>query len=154
MPFSSDRRIGLMFDRSRGRSISWQIATGGRQRNRWNNPNCHDVPLHRAMALIRIDHSLCAAEVAFSVKSGEFAVLDGYSRCRSRHSTRKFLSGRLRNALIANAFHLMLSKPATNPINSRFSSHVSSTKANALWSEAAACVKSDNDSPSGGACLN
>jgi hypothetical protein len=80
-------------------------------------------PLHRAVALIRIDHSLCAAEVAFSVKSGEFAVLDGYSRCRSRHPTRNYLSGSLCYALIANAFRLMLSKPAANSMTSRFSSH-------------------------------
>ena len=110
-------------------------------------------PLHRA-PVIRIDHSLCAAEVALSVKSGEFAVLDGYSRCRARHPAGNDLSGRLRNALIANAFHLMLSKPATNSIASRFSSHVLIPKANALWSEAAACVNGDDGSRGGGARPN
>jgi hypothetical protein len=88
------------------------------------------------------------------VKSAEFPVVDGYSRCHSRNSTRDHLSGSLRNALIANAFHVMFTQPATNYFNARCRCHDPSTKANASWSEAAACVKSGDGSLGGGARVN
>ena len=75
--------------------------------------------LHRTVAPIRIDHSVHAAEIAFSVKSAEFPVVDGYSRCHSRNSARNHLSDSLRNALIANALRVMFTQPMTNSINSR-----------------------------------
>ena len=75
-------------------------------------------PLHRAVATIRIDHSVRATDIALSVKPSEVRVVDRYSGCCTRNPTGDRLASGLRNALIADAFRVLLTQPTTNSINS------------------------------------
>jgi len=76
------------------------------------------APLHRAVATIRIDHSVRATDIALSVKRAEVRVVDRDSGYCTRNPTGDRLSGGLRRALIADAFRVLLTQPTTNSINS------------------------------------